>query len=427
MKQALILTFDLVHHGEPATSLAAGSLLAFLRAQPEHDQFFTVEHHSIEMASGSPDIAVPQALKLLEKLGVNHFDTLALSCFVWSDTVTNRLLADVRAKGFRGKIVLGGGQISFADPSSLSDLYPDCDLFIRGYGEASLLQAILMEKPAEPRLLTERVDFDLLPSPYLSGAIPVNLDQAMVRLETKRGCPYHCAFCAHRDLSSERVHPFALHRIFREIAFLATRRVKRINIIDPVFNYGNDCLAILERFVETGCKSTLTLQTRLEHIRGKSGERFLGLVKQLGACLEVGVQSLQPDECTAIDRKQDPAMVRSGLRKLADLGIAHQVSLIYGLPNQTLASFQESVSFVREAGCTDITAFPLMLLRGTPLEAEKARWNLQETLEGEFQLPTVTASNSFSRADWEAMRALAATLQERISQPPTGKTTTTLL
>jgi radical SAM superfamily enzyme YgiQ (UPF0313 family) len=58
----------------------------------------------------------------------------------------------------------------------------------------------------------------MLPSVYLSGEIAVSLDAPMIRLETKRGCPHACSFCAFRDQQTRKVHLHTIEKVFAEIA-----------------------------------------------------------------------------------------------------------------------------------------------------------------------------------------------------------------
>jgi hypothetical protein len=51
-----------------------------------------------------------------------------------------------------------------------------------------------------------------------------------------------------------------------------------------------------------------------------------------------------------------------------------------------------------------------MLLRGTELYHEKEKWNIKEEMNGEFAIPVVTSSNSFTRHDWEQMNDIANNL-----------------
>jgi coproporphyrinogen III oxidase-like Fe-S oxidoreductase len=88
----------------------------------------------------------------------------------------------------------------------------------------------------------------------------------------------------------------------------------------------------------------------------------------------------------------------------------YEVSLIYGLPGQTIDSFKRSIDFVQSRGCKTIKAYPLMLLRGTELYHEKEKWDIKEEATGEFAIPVVTSSNSFTRHDWEQMNDIANNL-----------------
>ena len=102
------------------------------------------------------------------------------------------------------------------------------------------------------------------------------------------------------------------------------------------------------------------------------------------------------------------AKVEAVIGKLHERAIDFEVSLIYGLPLPTLESFRESVSWCRERQVPRIKAWPLMLLRGTPLYNQKATYGLRKSTD--LRLPLVIASNSFSETDYAAMQQLAATL-----------------
>ena len=58
-----------------------------------------------------------------------------------------------------------------------------------------------------------------------------------------------------------------------------------------------------------------------------------------------------------------------------------------------------------------MTAFPLMLLKGTELYEQKKQFNFVEQKMGDFDIPTVVSSNSFSEQDWVKMSELAGQLK----------------
>jgi radical SAM superfamily enzyme len=106
----------------------------------------------------------------------------------------------------------------------------------------------------------------------------------------------------------------------------------------------------------------------------------------------------------AIRRKNHIALVESVISQLRSRAIDFEVSLIYGLPEQTVSSFRTSVEWCLTRGVPTVRAFPLMLLRGTPMERDRARWRL---VENDEPIPLVVESSTFSRSEWATMRRIA--------------------
>lgn len=123
--------------------------------------------------------------------------------------------------------------------------------------------------------------------------------------------------------------------------------------------------------------------------------------------LEFGLQFVQRAEMKAVRRMNNLPKVERAIEQLHRRSIHFEVSLTYGLPNQTLASFRDTVRWCHDRGVPVIRAFPLMLLRGTGLDRERAPWSL---LESAGPIPVVVESDSFSRAQWDQIRLLAESL-----------------
>jgi radical SAM superfamily enzyme YgiQ (UPF0313 family) len=316
-------------------------------------------------------------------------------------------------------VILGGYQIS--NPAGLEVEYSGADLFILGYAEESLLHALARGLDGLPRLLNLEPDLQGVPSPYTTEAIKVAQGQGRVRLETKRGCCRDCAFCAHKDLQRRRVYTRSLDQVFEDLAYFHDKRVKKINVIDPLFNHGRTYRQVLHRCIGIGLKSRIALQVCFEPISGREGDEFLDLCASLDVVLEFGLQTAIKAEMENINRRNDLPHAREIIHQLAQRGISYEVSLMYGLPGQTFDSFKDSVRYLLDAGCQVIKCYPLKLLRGTALWRDRERWNLSESPEGRFGLPTVTDSDSFDRSDWNEMKSLSKAVRrftERQSRPP---------
>jgi hypothetical protein len=337
---------------------------------------------------------------------------IALGAYVWNEATIRRLLPLLRHGGFQGRIVLGGPQISYAIPG-LEALYPEADVFIRGAGEDAL--SIIANDPdarSVPGVLfagqpdREEHAHILLraqPSPWLTGTCTVPRS-GFVRWETQRGCPFRCSFCQHRDPGSRPGCQHAAEdRIIAEQHLLVAQGASEIAVLDPVFTSSPRSVAVLDRFTSLGFRGRLELQTHFDLIRSP----LLDACQRLDTCLELGLQTIHPAEQAAIGRRNDLDHASAVLAELRARGITCEVSLIYGLPQQTHESFRATVAWLLERRVPVIKAFPLVLLRGTALDRDRHRWGLEED---DAPIPRVVRSHSFDPAGWRQMQTLAAAL-----------------
>ena len=61
---------------------------------------------------------------------------VTLGVFVWNEPFVKRILSSLTKLDFRGRIILGGPQISYVK-KGLENYYPEADVFIRGCTKAS--------------------------------------------------------------------------------------------------------------------------------------------------------------------------------------------------------------------------------------------------------------------------------------------------
>jgi radical SAM superfamily enzyme YgiQ (UPF0313 family) len=107
--------------------------------------------------------------------------------------------------------------------------------------------------------------------------------------------------------------------------------------------------------------------------------------------------------------------IEATLDKVSQLHIKHLITIIFGLPLQTLESFKNTVNWCLERRIPIVKAFPLMILRGTPLERDAHKWNLRQS-EGE--MACVISSDTFSESDWGVMNTISAKLKETEGKHP---------
>jgi len=396
---------------DPRVPLGHASILATLKMNQD------IECYSVVRPINDDDFEVSELFldifQLIEKNEGAKID-IAIGVYVWAEEAIQQLLRMIRYAGFDGRIILGGPQISYSYPG-LEEYYPEADIFVRGYGEMAVyalagsverveLSGIHYSGEEDLNLQT-MVDLQLLPSPWLTGVIELE-NQPFIRWETQRGCPFKCGFCQHKEAGARLINrEFASNRVMKEIDLFCDKKVVDIAVLDPIFNSSPLSTSILQRFLENGYKGRLSLQCRAEMIN----DEFIEVASELNVCLEFGLQTIHRNEGNAVNRSNNIRKVGEVFSQVSKQEIEYEVSLIYGLPEQTLESFQESIEWCLERSVPTVKAFPLMLLRGTEVEQNREQWGL---VESEGSMPVVMQSDSFTYDEWCQMAKLSEALSQ---------------
>lgn len=419
-EKLLLLSFDWTRPKDPPLSLGQASILAKLKQEN-----IPVIHKAWSV--NNANFNIQDAISFVMEHAAEGVD-LAMGAYIWHEPHTQTLLQALKREKFPGKIILGGPQISYTK-KHLEAYYPQADIFIRGYGEDALAKLWLsnLEKPpvtgvhyaGEPDLgLSANIDLDHLPSPYLTGVIK---PQPFIRWETQRGCPFRCGFCQHRESDPSKTRKqINSKRIAEETQWILDNPIiSDIAVLDPTFNSGPNYMAIINKLIAGKFSGKLALQCRIEMVK----EEFLNAISELNntaqVTLEFGLQTIHKNEAKIIQRPNNMSKVKQILLETKQRNIATEVSLIFGLPEQTVQSFKESIQFCMDHGVPTIYAYPLMLLRGTPLHAAKDKLQLVESSDLNLSInriqeniPHVVASPSFSYEDWRSMAEIAETLDQ---------------
>jgi radical SAM superfamily enzyme len=269
------------------------------------------------------------------------------------------------------------------------------------------------------KVQSAKTNFDALPSPFLNDLIP---NQSFIRWETQRGCPFSCSFCQHRESSSLKRRHFDFTRIAHEAKWLCRpdSKVHDLNLVDPTFNSGPNYLNVLNELIKYQYHGKIALQTRLEMIKPEFIDAVVKLNQTAMVVLEFGLQTIHRNEQTFIDRPSNMTKIDKMLNEIHEKSIECEVSLIFGLPGQTVDSFQKSIDYCHQRHVQVVHAFPLMLLRGTPLYEQREKLNLTESDEGvcdeidriqEYGIKHVVSSPTFTYHAWRKMAELAGNLE----------------
>jgi radical SAM superfamily enzyme YgiQ (UPF0313 family) len=352
---------------------------------------------------------------------------LGIGVFVWNEKEVQEILHLLNKHEFPGRIILGGPQITYVD-HGLETLYPQANIFIRGHAEialAKLMQQNITTNDTYSALgiqgvshagtnLTSSIanpNLEQLDSPILNGIFD---GDKSIRWETQRGCMYSCAFCQYKkDQHSNECHEFPLERLLSEAKWIANNSsIKTVSVVDSVFNHGENYLKLLAKLHSYGYTGKLTLECRLELVT----DSFLEILDLIGNDIEIlikfGLQTIHKNEQRAINRINNLKKINVVLGKFTELKAHTDLSLIFGLPEQTLSSFLECIEFCNKYDPLKISPFPLMLLRNTSLYNNKNKLGLFES-SNPFQdgITRVTSTPTMSHKDWKHAYDLSLWMQ----------------
>lgn len=440
LRRVIQLSLDWCRPKDPPLSLGAASILTSLVKAG-------IDSTPLSYNVNTSCFQVEEALDDVFALQPDKYTLLGLGAFVWNERHIQRMLTGLTQHRFPGKILVGGPQISYCT-GNLEYYYPQADIFCRGFAEEAVVKLVTRsnDKVPHPPIggivykgvpdLKQQASCDLesLPSPFLEEVIS---PQKFIRWETQRGCPFRCSFCQHRESSLPtssglRIRrPLDVTRVIREVEWICQSGIDDVAVLDPTFNSGPNYLNVLDSLIRHEFQGKIALQCRFEMVKDEFLSRVSALNSQGANCvLEFGLQTVIKAEAKAIQRPNNLKRVEQVLRQLHSLGIPFEVSLIFGLPLQTLHSFKESVNFCLARNVPVVKAWPLMILRGTPLDTKEQResYGLVERAIGvseeidrvQVDIPHVVASSTFSSDDWVNMGEIASLLARTEGNHPSS-------
>jgi len=311
---------------------------------------FEVEYHEIA------------DLKKLSELPA-HFDLVAISTFTAQLKEAYQVADYYRAKGI--SVVMGG-----ITASSLPvEAREHCSSVVIGEGEP-LWPEVLRDfengclKPFYAQSPPGQFDLREAPMPRFDLLDPSKYNRLTV--QTSRGCPHHCEFCASSILLTPRYKVKPVEKVIAEI-----REIKKI-WARPFIEFADDNSFVhrehYKRLLRALARENVRWFTEAD-VRVAEDDELLGLMRDSG-CQQVLI-GLESPGGTSLDglelknnwkaRQQD--YYKSAIEKIQSYGITVNGCFILGLDSHTPAVFDQVFNFVRESGLyevqvTFLTAFP---------------------------------------------------------------------
>lgn len=235
-----------------------------------------------------------------------------------------------------------------------------------------------------------------------------------VALYTTLGCPYHCSFCCIQApfKSGESVlgmketvnsyRAWSPKVIADQIGHLVQNYgVRNIKIEDEMFVLNEKhVLGICDLIIERGYDLNIWAYARIDTIR----EPMLAKMKKAGVnWLGIGIESASKYVRDGVDKSFGKRDIKEVLEKVRKAGICIAANFIFGLPDDTTETMQETLDMAIDL-CPDWANFySAMAYPGSQLYhlAQERKWPLPETWLGFSQhayetlpLPTETLSGN---------------------------------
>jgi radical SAM superfamily enzyme YgiQ (UPF0313 family) len=315
---------------------------------------FAVEYHEIADLKQLPDFP-------------DRFDLVAISTFT-AQLKEAFVVADFyHAKGV--PVVMGGIPVS-----SLPDETKEhCASVVIGEGEP-LWPEVLRDfengslKPFYRRAPSGQFDLAEAPMPRFDLLNPDKYNRFTV--QTSRGCPHRCEFCASSILLTPRYKVKPVEKVIDEI-----REIKKY-WPRPFIEFADD-----NSFVHRGHYKRLLRELAKEKVRWftetdvrvAEDDALLGLMRDSG-CQQVliGLESPRRSSLSGVELKNNWKAARldsykAAIAKIQSYGITVNGCFILGLDADTPEVFDDVFQFVRDSGLYEVQVTFMTAFPGTPL------------------------------------------------------------
>lgn len=212
--------------------------------------------------------------------------------------------------------------------------------------------------------------------------------QPYVSMHTTLGCPYKCTFCCiNAPFGKPSYRMWSPDTVIKEIDILVTQYgVKNIKFVDEMFVLNrNHVIGICDHIIERGYDLNIWAYARVDTVK----DEFLEKLNRAGfRWLALGIESGSKHVRDGVEKGRfGSADIINVVRKIQDAGINVIGNYIFGLPDDTLQSMQETLDLALEANCEFANFYCAMAYPGSKLYAMavEKNWQLPDTWIGYSQ------------------------------------------
>jgi anaerobic magnesium-protoporphyrin IX monomethyl ester cyclase len=215
---------------------------------------------------------------------------------------------------------------------------------------------------------------------------------------TTLGCPYRCSFCCiqapfkageqvmglRAEANSYRF--WSPKKVVAEIDLLVnTYGVRNIKFADEMFVLNQrHVVGICDLLIERGYNLNIWAYARVDTVK----DNMLDKLKRAGfSWLALGIEAADDRVLTDVDKRYEVEEVYDTVRRIKDAGINIIGNYIFGLPEDTPETMQQTLDLALDLNCEFANFYSAMAYPGSPLYEEAIRrgWRLPDTWSGYSQ------------------------------------------
>ncbi|MDA2910002.1 radical SAM protein [Nitrospiraceae bacterium AH_259_D15_M11_P09] len=324
----------------------------------------------------------------------------------------------IRKEFPKSQIMIGGGAFTaFAD--QLIEKLPEGTIGILGEGEDAILKVLGRQPLDDERYLIRgggRVQKGEKHAPALLDALTVDLPYLTsifpqyheyiaecIGVQSKRGCPYDCAFCLYPYIEGKRVRYRPPEMVVRDISqHYHQWGARRFWFTDAQFITGKEaypqCIEILERIIADGLEIEWSGYIRTSLITPELAKL---MVRSGVGDLEVAITSGSQEVLNNLHMGFKLERLYDGCRYLAEAGFRGKIILNYSLnsPKETDETLLESVESYKKVASIlgEERVFPLMFFLGIQPNTDLEHRLLEEGYLSAGYNPLMLTPNSIKK------------------------------
>lgn len=315
--------------------------------------------HELHYFEAESDGAEPAQVYKCDLVAINTFSAQVFEAYAVADRLRKRGV----------KVAMGGLHVTVRPEEALDH----ADYVFIGEGENSWPAAVKAIASGTTQRVWDAahfpaVDVNSLPVPRydLLAGRPYN----RFTVQTSRGCPWRCDFCASNVMLRQRYRKRPIEAIVRDIAAISRLRKR------PFIEFADDNTFVDKAWGKELCRQLIPLRLKWfteTDISVADDAELLGLMRE-ARCRQVliGLESPQAGPLRGVEMKADFKARRAGsyinaLRRIQAHGITVNGCFILGLDRHRPDIFEQILDFALEVPLYDVQITVLTPFPGTPL------------------------------------------------------------